>query len=100
MRDVERISQDDIDGMRRVRAHIRAAAKDKGVSQNALAQRCGLTSGRMSKIMSPAGPVIKVGTMLQLLRGLGITATRLLEENPGAEFFEGDPIPPPLRKGR
>lgn len=99
MREVERISQDDRDGMRRIRAHFRAAANERGISQNALAELCGLSSGRISKIMNTEG-AIKVGTILQLLRGLGITATRLLEENPDPEFFEGDPVPPPLRKRR
>jgi hypothetical protein len=92
-------SEEDRDAMRRIRAHLRQQMKERGISQNEIGARCKMSSGTISKIMADDRG-IKVGMVLKLLVGLGISATRLLEENPAPEFFNGDPIPPPLRPKR
>jgi transcriptional regulator with XRE-family HTH domain len=92
-------SEDDVSAMRRIRAHFRQQMAERGLSQNELGSRCGLSSGTISKIMT-ADRGVKVGIVLKLLRGLGISGTRLLEENPPEQFFNGDPVPPPLRPRR
>ncbi len=87
----------DRDAMRRIRAHIRAVMDDTGATQNEVGARCGMSSGTLSKIMTNDRG-IKVGMVLKLALGLGITSTKLLEENPDPKFFRGEPVPLPLRK--
>lgn len=83
--------------MRRIRAHVRAYQAESGASQNEVATRCQMTSGTFSKIMT-SDRGTEVGNVLKLLLGLGLTATKLLEENPDPKFFQGEPVPPPLRR--
>jgi transcriptional regulator with XRE-family HTH domain len=90
----------DKDAMRRIRAHIRERMADGGgISQNEIAKRCLMTSGTLSKIMTEDRGV-KVGMVLKLLIGLGVSGTKLLEENPDPKFFQNEPVPTPLRKIR
>lgn len=90
-------SEEDREAMRRIRAHFRQQMEERGLSQNLLAAHCGISSGTISKIMT-SDRGTKVGIVLKLLLGLGISATRLLEENPPDRFFEDEPVPPPLRR--
>lgn len=90
-------SQEDIEAGARIRAHLRKQMKERSIDKAELARRIGADSGNTSRILSGAR-IPGAGQILRICRGLGINATALIEENPPAEFFAGEPVPPPYRK--
>ena len=83
----ERTSNEDRELALRVAAHVLEAMKHEGVSQNEIARRMKVTSGRLSRFMT--GERVKVApTFLVLLaKAIGSNPSRVLGTAPDARFL-------------
>ena len=87
------LSKEDLEAGARIRAHLRQQMNDREIDRAELGRRIDADSGNTTRILD-GGRIPRVGQIIRICRGLNINPTRLLEENPPAEFFEDDPVPP------
>jgi hypothetical protein len=80
-------SAEDLEANARIRAHLRQQIKDRGIDPAELARRIRVNDGNFSRQMAGSRG-FSVGQVLRICRSLGFTATRLLEEDPPARFFD------------
>lgn len=76
-----RKSEEDRELEDRVRAWIRFEIVERGISQNEMERRLGLTEGRLSKILTSTRG-FKSGLILLVIRRIGIRAAQLILEDP------------------
>lgn len=77
----------------RIRAHVRQQMEERGITQNEVARRVDANQGHFSRILQ-GDRSITAGLAYRIAKGLGITPTRLLEEDPPVRFFQKDPHGP------
>lgn len=85
-------SAEDLEAGARIRAHLRQQMKERGIDRAELARRILADNGNTTRILN-GERVPGAGQILRICRGLKINPTRLLEEDPPAEFFRDDPLP-------
>lgn len=90
---VKRRTEEDLRVERRIRAHLRQQMESREIDMTELAKRIGYDNGAMSRVLRGERG-IGLGLVLRIVNGLHITASRLLEEDPAAEFFGQDDAPP------
>ena len=81
--------EDDLLAAARVRAHLREQMALRGINRTELAKRIGQSKQNAGKILNGTRG-LGLGVALKICRGLRITATRLLEEDPPDEFWGDD----------
>ena len=84
---VGRKTTEDLEAEARIRAHLRQQMDERSLSRAELARRVGSDDGNMTRILDGSRGA-GLGLVLRICRGLHITATRLLEEDPPARFFD------------
>lgn len=85
----------------RIRAWLRWSMKDRGIEPAELARRIGAVPAGQKpsnfyRQLDGSRP-FNAGLILRICDGCQITPTRLLQENPEAQFWDITPIPPPRR---
>ena len=68
---------------------LRSYRAEHNLSQQELGARCGLSHSAISRIESGDRTELKVGTLLKLSGGLGITVDELLKEAPERNHGDG-----------
>jgi transcriptional regulator with XRE-family HTH domain len=104
---------DDRDIALRVSAHVLAFMDEAKVSQNEIARRAGVSSGRLSKFMNGERVEVPVSFIMRVADAIESNPTRVLRELPALRFLEdarrratGSPTPPhsaspsPARPGK
>lgn len=80
---------DDLAIEARIRAHIRQQMKERGyTTYEAVAAKVGLDPTYIGRILSTHRG-IGLGAVMKIAKGLKITPTRLLEEDPPDEYRDG-----------
>src|SRR5574340_952876 len=74
----------------RVVAHVLQFMEERGISQNEVAERAGLRSGRMSRYMTGQRGTSfgSIGLILRIANALETTPSKILREPPGAQFYD------------
>lgn len=80
-------SPEDHEAAARIRAHLRQQMHERGIHQTELARRIGCDDGNIKRVLEGSRSV-GLGQVLRICRGLKITATKLLEEDPPERFSD------------
>jgi transcriptional regulator with XRE-family HTH domain len=81
---------DDGDIRLRVAAHLLAFMHDRAVSQNELARRAGVTSGRVSRFITGerGSSYVSIGLVMRFAQAIESTPSYILREPPPPRFYE------------
>jgi transcriptional regulator with XRE-family HTH domain len=80
---------DDGDICLRVVAHVLAFMEERGISQNEIARRAGVESGRLSKFFSgERGKRPSTGLIMRLANAIESNPSKILREPPPGPFYE------------
>ena len=80
----------------RIRAWLRYWMAEHHINQTDLARRVQLDTGNISRYLSGERKITTYASLMRICRGIHLTPSRLLGENPPASYFEGDEIPAPF----
>jgi transcriptional regulator with XRE-family HTH domain len=82
-------SKEDREVEARIRAHLRQQMTERGITIAELARRIHTNDGNVNRILK-GGRGLGLGIALRICRGLKITGTRLLEEDPPSKFSDDE----------
>jgi len=82
-------SEEDLEVEARIRAHLRQQMEERHITIAELARRIRTDDGNVNRILK-GGRGLGLGIALRICRGLKITASRLLEEDPPARYSDAE----------
>lgn len=80
-------SVEDLEAGARIRGHLRQQMAERGISKAELSRRIQADDGQVTRLLN-GSRVPGVGQVLRICRGLKISASRLLEEDPAPRYQE------------
>lgn len=80
-------STEDLEAGARIRGHLRQQMAERGINRAELARRIKADDGQLTRLLNGTR-VPGAGQILRICRGLRLSATRLLEEEPAAKYRE------------
>lgn len=83
---VPKKTAEDLEAEARIRAHLRHQMAERRITATELARRIKADDGNITRILGGTRGVKSLGQVLRICRGLGLTATRLLEEDAPPQY--------------
>jgi transcriptional regulator with XRE-family HTH domain len=93
VRPVAKKTAEDLEAEARIRGHLRQQVAERKITPTELARRIRADSGNITRILAGTRGIKSLGQVLRICRGLGITATRLLEEDAAPEYRDESQSP-------
>jgi transcriptional regulator with XRE-family HTH domain len=87
-------TRDEVLIQNRVRAWLRWALFEYGINQTELARRIGSDQGNLTRYLQGERHIATLAQTLRICRGIHLTPSRLLGENPAVRHFGTDEVPP------
>jgi plasmid maintenance system antidote protein VapI len=82
-------SAEDLEVEARIRAHLRQQMLERRINIAELARRIRTNDGNVNRILQ-GGRGLGLGIAIRICRGLQITPTRLLEEDPPKKYWDAE----------